>query len=234
LEFGVMGCPLASPFVAWLCKSLVASRTAAIGVLLLLALFWVAVIVAGSSNPNYSHSRDYISPLASVGAERPWLGMLAIGAVGVAFLLTSTLVRPFSRTAAIAVLFAGVGYVVASFARIRCVEGAASCGVGDRQSTDLENTRGYIHEAAVIGSTLLLVVAMTAFGIALLRGGRRTGGIASLVAAGATVVTFALVSGDSPGTEQRIWVVVMMLWTLGVSIWTIAGATDRGSTMTAN
>ena len=85
----------------------------------------------------------------------------------------------------------------------------------------------------MIGSTLLLVVAMTAFGIALLRGGRRTGGIASLVAAGATVVTFALVSGDSPGTEQRIWVVVMMLWTLGVSIWTIAGATDRGSTMTA-
>ena len=90
-----------------------------------------------------------------------------------------------------------------------------------------------IHEAAVIGSTLLLVIAMTASGIALLRGGRRAGGIASLLAAGATVVTFALVSGDSPGMEQRIWVAVMMLWTLSVSIWTIAGATDRGSTLTA-
>ncbi len=61
-----------------------APRTAAIGVVLLLAFFWVAVIVAGSSNPSYSHSRDYISALASVGAERPWLGMLALGSVGFA------------------------------------------------------------------------------------------------------------------------------------------------------
>lgn len=208
-----------------------ASRTAAIGVVLLLTLFWVAVLVAGSANPHYSHSRDYISSLASVGAERPWLGMFAIGAVGVALLLTSAFVRPMSRTAAIAVALAGVGYVVAAFARLRCADGAAFCGVGDRQSTDLENTRGYVHEAAVIGSTLLLVIAMTALGIALLRGGRRAGGIASLVAAGATVVTFALVSGDTPGAEQRIWVAVMMLWTLSVALWTIARGTDTRSAL---
>ena len=189
----------------------------------------MAVVVAGSANPNYSHRRDYISPLASVGAERPWLGMFAIGAVGVAFMLTTTLVRPYSRTAAIAVAAAGVGYVVAAFARIRCAEGAAFCGVGDRQSTDLENTRGYIHEAAVIGSTLLLVVAMTALGIALLRRGSRAGGIVSLVAAGATVVTFLLVSGDTPGAEQRLWVAVMLLWALGVAIWTITRTSARSA-----
>ena len=197
--------------------------------LALVALFWVAVVVGGSANPNYSHSRDYISPLASMGAERPWLGMLAIGAVGVAFLLTATLVRPYSRIAAIAVALAGLGYIVAAFARIRCAQGAAFCGVGDRQSTDLENTRGYIHEGAVVGSTLLLVVAMAALGIALLHGGRRAGGIASLIAAGATVVTFALVSGDTPGTEQRIWAAVMLLWTLGVALWTIARASRARS-----
>ena len=119
----------------------------------------------------------------------------------------------------------------AAFARLRCADGAAFCGVGDRQSTDLENTRGYVHEAAVIGSTLLLVIAMTALGIALLRGGRRAGGVASLVAAGATVVTLALVSGDTPGAEQRIWVAVMMLWTLGVALWTIARGTDTRSAL---
>ena len=230
---GVAGRELAFPFVACSLYRQMASRTAAIGVVLLLAFFWVAVIVAGSSNPSYSHSRDYISALASVGAERPWLGMLALGSVGFAFALTSALVRPFSRTAAIALLIAGIGYIIASFARMRCIEGAAFCGVGDRQSTDLENTRGYIHEGAVFGSTLLLVVAMTAFGIALLRGGRRAGGIASLLAAGATVVTFALVSGDSPGTEQRIWVVVMMLWTLGVAVWSIRRATDTPPALAA-
>ena len=207
------------------CVCDVASRTVAIAVAVLLAFFWVAVVVAASANPDYSHSRDYISALASVGAERPWLAMLAIGAVGVAFLLTSALLRPFSRTAALAAALAGTGYLVAAVARIRCVEGAAACGVGDRQSTDLENTRGYIHETAVIGSTVLLVVAMVAFGIALLRRGRRAGGIASLVAASATVITFALVSGDSPGTEQRIWVAVMMCWTVGVALWTLARPT---------
>ncbi len=203
------------------------------GVLVLLALFWVAVVVAGSANPNYSQSRDYISPLASVGAERPWLG-IAIGAVGVALVLTAVLVRPFSRVAAIALALAGVGYVVAALARLRCAEGAAFCGVGDRQSTDLENTRGYIHEGAVIGSTLLLVIAMTALGIALLRGGRRAGGIASLVTAGATVVTFALVSGDTPGTEQGIWAAVMLLWALCVAVWTIVRASDTPSSRTAS
>ena len=117
-----------------------------------------------------------------------------------------------------AVALAGAGYVVGAFAPIRCAEGAAFCGVGDRQSTDLENTRGYLHEGAVIGSSLLLVVAMTALGVALLRQGRRTGGIASLIAAVATVVTLALVSGDTPGAEQRIWIAVMTLWVIGVAI----------------
>ena len=117
-----------------------------------------------------------------------------------------------------AVALAGAGYVLGAFARIRCAEGAAFCGVGDRQSTDLENTRGYLHEGAVIGSSLLLVVAMTALGVALLRQGRRTGGIASLIAAVATVVTLALVSGDTPRAEQRIWIAVMTLWVIGVAI----------------
>ena len=70
----------------------------------------------------------------------------------------------------------------------------------------------------MIGSSLLLVVAMTALGVALLRQGRRTGGIASLIAALATVVTLALVSGDTPGAEQRIWIAVMTLWVIGVAI----------------
>jgi hypothetical membrane protein len=200
------------------------SRRVAVAVIALVGIFWVAVVVAGFVNPHYSHARDYISALASVGAEHPWLGMLAIAAVGVAFVLTAVLVNVFSRTAAVAVGLAGVGYVFGAFARLRCLEGAAFCGVGDRVSEDLENTRGYVHETAVVASTLLLVIAMTALGIALLRRGERPVGVASLVAAVATVVTFALVSGDTPGAEQRLWVAVMTLWTVGVATWALRGA----------
>ena len=194
-----------------------------------MALFWVAVAVGASANPGYSHGRDYISALASIGAERAWLGMLAIASVGIAFLLTSRLVRPFSRTAAIAVALSGIGYVIGAFARIRCVEGAAYCGVGDRMSIDLENTRGYVHESAVVVATLLLVIAMTALGVALLRGGRRGLGVGSLVAAVATVVSFALVSGDSPGGPQRAWVAVMTLWVVGIAVWTYSRASGTRS-----
>jgi hypothetical membrane protein len=122
----------------------VSTRTAAVSVLVLLAFFWVAVVIAASANPHYSHSRDYISSLASIGARHSWLGMLAIGAAGVAFVLTAFLLKRSSRTAAIAVAVAGVGFVVAALVRLRCAEGAAFCAVGDRQSKDLENTRGYL------------------------------------------------------------------------------------------
>jgi hypothetical membrane protein len=193
-------------------------RRAAVSVLVLVALFWVAVVIAASVNTGYSHSRDYVSSLASVGADHAWLGVLALAAVGAAVALTFFLVRPVSRVAAVAVALAGAGFVFGAFARIRCAEGAAFCGVGDRQSADIENTRGYLHEGAVIGSSLLLVVAMTALGVALLRQGRRTGGIASLIAALATVVTLALVSGDTPGAEQRIWIAVMTLWVITVAL----------------
>jgi hypothetical membrane protein len=113
--------------------------------------------------------------------------------------------------------------------RIRCVEGAALCGVGDRMSVDLENTRGYVHESAVILATLLLVIAMTALGVALLRSGRRGRGVASLVAAAATVVTFLLVSGDTPGAAQRVWIAVMTLWAFGVAVSALARAPSQRS-----
>ena len=63
-------------------------RRAAAGVLVLVALFWVAVVIAASVNTGYSHSRDYVSALASVGADHAWLGVLAIAAVGAAIALT--------------------------------------------------------------------------------------------------------------------------------------------------
>lgn len=208
-------------------------RRIAVAALALSVLFWVAVVVAGSSNPNYSQSRDYISALASVGAGRPWLGMFAIAAVGASFVLLWPLVRPFSRTAAIAVALAGVLYVFAALARIRCVEGAAFCGIGDRRNIDLENTRGYIHEAAVVSATLAIIVSMAAFGIALLRARHTVGGVVSLAAAVATVLTFALTNGDSPGTMQRIWVGVMMLWVAGVAAWTLIRAHDPSASVAA-
>jgi Protein of unknown function (DUF998) len=100
------------------------------------------VVIAASVSSGYSHSRDYVSSLASVGAEHAWLGVLGIAAVGVAFVLTFFLVRPVSRVAAVAVAVAGAGYIFGAFARIRCADGAAFCGVGDRQGADLEKHAG--------------------------------------------------------------------------------------------
>lgn len=113
--------------------------------LVLLGLVWGSVVVAASVNPSYAHRRDYISALASIGASHAWLGVLAIAAFGVAFVLTASLVRPLSRTAAVTVAAAGAGVLFVAFARIRCVGGAAYCGVGDRSEIDLQGTRATLH-----------------------------------------------------------------------------------------
>jgi hypothetical membrane protein len=74
------------------------------------------------------------------------------------------------------------------------------------------------HEVFVVLSTLLLVIAMVAVGIACIRRGRRGLGVASTLAAVATVVTFAATPESSPGTMQRVWALVMCSWIVGAAI----------------
>ena len=190
--------------------------------LLAIGLLWVGVFIGGSANSGYSQTRDYISALASHGATHPWLGMLAIASPGLACLLTAVYLRALSRTAGIAVVLAGIAFLAAAFFRITCVEGAARCGVGDRMDIDLHGAEAATHEVLVVLATLSLVVAMTAAGVARLRGGHRWLGIASLVAAVATVVTFVAQEGSSPGGMQRVWVLVMCAWVAGAAIYVLA------------
>jgi hypothetical protein len=139
-----------------------------------------------------------------------------------ACLLTAVYLRVLSRTAGVAVALAGIAFVAAAFFRITCVEGAAQCGVGDRMDIDLHGAEAVTHEVLTALGTLLLVVAMTAAGVARLRGGHRGLGIASLVAAIATVATFFAQEGSSPGGMQRVWVLVMCAWLAGAAIYVLA------------
>ena len=96
-----------------------------------LTLFWGAMLVGAAVNPAYSHRRDYVSTLASHGAEHAWLGMAAIVAAAGAMLAAGMLVRPLSRAAAVSIAAAGVGFVVAAFTRLDSPDGAAGCGLVD-------------------------------------------------------------------------------------------------------
>jgi hypothetical protein len=195
-------------------------KEAAIVSLCAIGVFCAAVIAGGGANTDYSHRRDYISALASKGASSPGFGILAIASFGIACLATAIVVRPLSRTATVSVTGAGVGFVLASFARITCTEGAAGCGIGDRKEVDLHGAEAVTHEVLVALATLLLVIAMVAAGTSRIRGGRKGLGAASILVAVATVVLFfgQDVSSSSTGALQRLWVLVICSWVVGAAI----------------
>src|SRR5437773_1592285 len=92
-----------------------------------LAVFWCLVLLAGAGNPGYSQTRDYVSTLAARGADRGWLGVVAICAAAVAMLATAFLLRSLSRAAALLTGVAGAGFIVVAFTRLQCANGAAGC-----------------------------------------------------------------------------------------------------------
>jgi Protein of unknown function (DUF998) len=181
-----------------------------------LALFWGALIVAAAVNPAYSHRRDYVSTLAAHGAEHGWLGVVAIAAAGAAMLAAGALIRPFSRAAALAVALGGVGFIVASFARLECANGAAGCGLGGRFA--ISGSTEITHwTASTLGATLFIAgVALT--GLALLRNGRTIPGLLTLAAGAVTAGAFLATGGQTPGEEQRVAIVVATSWLAAVAL----------------
>jgi len=175
-----------------------------------LATFWTALLVAAHVNAGYSERRDYISSLAARGADHPWLGMLAIAALGSAGVGVALLVRPVTRWGAAAFLVAGLAYVVAGFARIDCPGGAARCGLGGR--FDIHGGQTITHWTAAVVANVLVLAGLVLVGERLARRGRRFAAGGTFVAAGVTLVALVATGGQTPGQVQRAWILVMTVW----------------------
>ena len=187
----------------------------ALAVVAALAVAWAALLAAAAVNPGYSHRRDYVSVLAARGVEQPWLGVLGIAAVGLAGLGAGVLVWRLSRAGAAALVAAGVGFVVTALVRIDCPRGAAGCGLGGR--FELQGSAEVGHWTAAVASTVLVLAGTALVGAALWRRGRGGAAAASLAASAVTLAALLGTGGDAPGTVQRIWIVAMSLWLLGVA-----------------
>ena len=191
-------------------------KIAAVLALAGVACFWCAIVIAAALEPGYSHRRDYVSTLASRGAEHGELAVLAVVAAGAAMVSASFLVREVSRLAAVAVALAGAGFVVAAFIRLECAEGAAGCGLGGR--FEISGATEVGHWTATTVSTILLVGGMALAGVALLR--RRHGfeGAATVAAAALTAAAFLATGGSHPGVPQRVGIVLGTGWLATVAI----------------
>jgi len=181
-----------------------------------LAVFWVALLVAGAASPGYSQRRDYVSSLAAHGVEDAWLGMLAIVAVGVAGLGAAALVWRLTRAGALALACAGAGFVVVALVRINCPNGAARCGLGGR--FDVHGAPAITHWTAAVVSAVFVLLGTALVAYALYRKGRRAAALASAVAAATTLVALVGTGGQSPGVVQRVWIAVMTVWLLGAVV----------------
>ena len=191
-------------------------QLAAVVVFVGLGVFWVSLLVAGAESPGYSQTRDYVSSLAAHGVEDAWLGMLAIAAVGVAGLGCAVLLWRLTSAGALALAGAGIGFVVVAVVRIDCPNGAARCGLGGR--FDVHGAPAITHWTAAVVSAVLVLVGTALVAYALYRSGRRLAGLASAVAAAATLVALVGTGGQSPGVVQRVWIAVMTVWLVGAAV----------------
>lgn len=181
-------------------------------VVVALALFWGLVLLGGVLEPGYVHARDFVSRLASFGAQWPAVGIAAIAMLGTAHAAGALLLRrAHARLAAALLLVAGVaGYVVAAF-RVHCPGGAAGCpgaGAAPDRWTDV------VHRYAVSGYEVALVTSMAAVAWWGLRRGDRRLAAGSLVAAVASAVAVLRIGGPDAGADQRLWLAVSTAWLL--------------------
>jgi len=188
--------------------------------------FWVAIVVAAALEPGYEQRRDYVSTLAAHGAAHAGLAIFGIVAVAAAMVLTALLVRQVSRTAALAIALAGVGFVVVAFTRLECANGAAACGLGGR--FEISGSAEIGHWTATTVSTVLVIAGIALTGLALIRKGRRGAGGVTLAAALVTAGAFLATGGDMPGIRERFGIAVATGWLAAVALVTLVRARERG------
>ncbi len=182
-----------------------------------LAVFLGGAAAAGALQPGYAHRRDFLSALASLGAESRWVGALALtglavfhlGAAG-AFWTTPGAGRAF-RGGAVFVLVGGVAGLVVAASPIACARGAARCADsgGPGGWTDAVHAVGVgVYLVALVGAMLA-----TAW-LAWRAGGRWWAVLGSAAFAVASGSAFAAIGPPHAGAWQRTWLAVNIAWVL--------------------
>lgn len=183
---------------------------------LLLLVFWLAVLIAGSRNPGYTQVQDHVSNLASFGADPAWVGILAIAAFGAADVVGAVVAAATSRFSAAALVVAGVAGLTIAAARIHCLGGAAGClqsGPGDSSWTDT------VHSGAVAVNALAFAVAMVALAGARWRArDRARAALMVVMVVGSIGCLLASLDGQAVGAWQRGWLLI----NTGLLVWVTA------------
>ena len=199
---------------------------ARLGVVAGVAGFWTFAAVGAAVEPGYDPSRDYLSALASVGAQRPalGLGMFVCGAGAV--LAAAGVLRAVSPRAILArrALVAASGFVaLAGVARVTCLAGAGGCSAGPLD-LDQVTLSSRTHGVSVAAYQVAFTVGLLALAVAARADRRRA--LASVAAVGAVLTPFlALDPLPLPeGLSQRLWVaaghlvlVLLATWPRGAS-----------------
>lgn len=178
----------------------------------MLVAFWVLITIGGAANDGYAQYDQFVSSLASRGAQTPAWGIAAIVCVAGAHLVLVPQFRRRDSIVGICVLIAGLSLLAVAAFRVQCPD-AAYC-----VQSDPADGIDAVHLGAVLTYTAAMVVAMVRTGVNAVAVPRtRLFGAASLTAAGLFVLALALTQGPAPGLSQRIWAALGQMWLLVVA-----------------
>ena len=181
-----------------------------------LALFWAVAFLAGSVNPGYAPTRDYVSALASRGADYAWLGVTALVVLPLAHLGVAGIVRRRGPVVAAALAAAVVAGLVVASMRISCPGGAARCSVaGQVRRTDWLDA---VHGRAVAVYGVAMVIAMVAAAVTWWSTARPLAVASAGLAPVSAVLLLASSGGSHPGAPQRLWLLVNTGWLVVVAL----------------
>lgn len=171
-----------------------------------LLAFALLVLLGGAVNSDYLHSRDYVSSLASRGADQAWIGMLAFACFAAAHAVAAMPWRRTSRVVWALLLACSALILVVGIARASCPNGAARCSVaGEPSAVDIGDT---IHGLSIQIYLFAFLAAAVWAGVVLLRRRRRGCGVGMFVLAAGSIVAVSQMDERTPGAEQRIWFAV--------------------------
>ena len=188
----------------------------AVAVVAAVVAFWALVLVAGSVNPGYAPSRDYISALASRGADSAWLGVAALVVLPLAHLGAAAIVRRWARAVAAGLAVSVLAGLVVAAMRISCPAGAAGCSLaGQVRHTDWLDV---MHGRAVAVYAVAMVAAMVAMAVSSWSRAPALAVASAVLAPVSGLLVLASAGGTHPGTPQRLWLLVNTGWLVAVAV----------------
>ena len=179
------------------------TRRSLVVVALLLLLFAGLVLLGGSVNEGYEHSRDFVSSLAGRGSDNAWIGVLAISTYAAAHAVAAGPWRRQNRFIAAALLGCALLLLTVALVRASCPGGAAGCALpSSSTATDAGDT---IHGVSVGLYALVFLVIAGSVAVVMVRRRSWAGMAAALLVAALSIAALSQMDELTPGAEQRLW-----------------------------